>query len=371
MVKTAKYFLTVNFGCRVNAAETHQFSQLLVDSGYTPCPVKGRAGEGFTPNIIFINTCSVTKKADIESLSRIRVLHRQYPKIPIIVSGCGDLSKIKNLPYLFVFDNFAKEKLLSLIDHYTPKIKDKYSHTHRYLLKVQSGCDHFCSYCIVPFKRPALWSLPISNAIKITNSALQNSYQEIILTGINLDLYQPGLSNLLEALLAQTKVPLISFGSIPLNCIDDKFLQLLSTFHFRLSDYLHIPIQSGSDRILKLMHRPYTKKIILKKFNRLKKVFSPLPQGEMSEGQRGFALATDIIIGFPTETESDFQDTLDLCRQIGFTKIHVFKFSPRPGTQAWNLYQNSPKIHPSILKSRLSQIHHASNSRRKKYNLFS
>jgi threonylcarbamoyladenosine tRNA methylthiotransferase MtaB len=347
------YFSVFNFGCRVNAAETNQFSQLLIEQGFTPLS-RGDQG-GFPPNLIFINTCSVTKKANIESLSKVRVLHRQYPHVPIIISGCADLQKLKNLSNVYIFDNIHKEKLLSFIHSYTPKIKDKYSHTHRYLLKIQSGCNHFCSYCIVPFKRPSLWSLPISDAVKIVNSAVKNGYQEIIITGTNLNLYQPGLSHLLQALLTKTKIPLISFGSLPLNCIDDKFVFLIKNYKLKIKNYLHIPLQSGSDRILKLMHRPYTRKEILSTFAKLKNLFPPCQGGIKG----GFVFATDLIIGFPSETDQDFQDTLDLCCQIGFSKIHAFKFSPRPGTQAWNLYQNSPKIHPAIIRSRLSQLKNA------------
>lgn len=341
-----KTFLSVNFGCRVNAAETNQFSQLLLNAGYQPTIYK--------PDIIFVNTCSVTKKANIESLSRVRVLHRQYPNIPVIVSGCADLLKIKKIPDVFTFNNLQKEKILDLINDYTPQIKDKYSHTHRYILKIQSGCNHFCSYCIVPYKRPDLFSLPISQAVKITNSALQNGYKEIIITGTNLNLYQPGLSNLLESLLSQTKILLVSFGSVPLNCLDKKFISLFKKYSPRLSNYLHIPLQSGSDRILQLMHRPYTRNEILSTFSKLKNLVPPL-SSKRGLG-RDFVLATDIIVGFPGETESDFQDTLGLCRRIGFAKIHIFKFSPRPGTSAWNLYQKCPKIMPKVIKFRSNQL---------------
>jgi len=346
----SKTFLAVNFGCRVNSAETNQWSQTLINQGFLPSTINN------PPSVILINTCSITKKGDLESLGKVRSLHQTYPDAKIYVTGCANLEKIKDIPNVFIYQNNQKEELLKeLKSSYTHQIKDKFSHTNRFLLKVQSGCTQFCSYCIVPFRRPDLWSLKIEDAVNTVNSALQNGYQEIIITGVNLDQYQYGFSNLVEALLTKTDIKLISFGSIPINCIDDKFLSLLSTFNFRISNFLHVPIQSGSDKILKLMNRPYTTKDVLEKFSLLKKI-SPLHQGEMSAGQRGLEFGTDIIVGFPTETDQDFQETLNLCQQIGFSKIHTFKYSSRPNTRAKIIHDTNSKISKETLKSRSQQI---------------
>lgn len=354
-----KTFSSINFGCRVNAAETNQLSQFLVDNGFTPCPVEGRAGEGFTPAVILVNTCAITKKGDIESLSRVRALHRQYPSAHFIVTGCANIQKLKDIPNVIVLTNAQKEDLLKDSDSfYSPEIKDKFSHTHRFILRIQTGCAAHCSYCIVPTRRPDLWSLPINEAIDTVNRAVKNGYQEIIITGVNLNQYQPGFSNLVEALLNQTSIPLISFGSVPLNCLDDKFISLFSTFGSRLSTYLHIPLQSGSDKILRLMRRPYTVKNIIDTFSRLKKI--SLVKGRNGAAERDFvSLGTDIIVGFPGETDVDYDDTYQLCRSLNFDKIHVFKFSQRPGTTAVKLYRESTKIPLAILKKRsqmLSQL---------------
>lgn len=236
---------------------------------------------------------------------------------------------------------------------YSHQIKDKFSHTNRFLLKVQSGCTAFCSYCTVPQKRPKLWSLPIDIAIDTVNKAVKDGYKEVIITGINLNQYTPGFSNLVESLLAKTKISLISFGSIPTNCIDQKFINLFLVFRFRLCPFLHIPIQSGSDKILKLMNRNYTKKTILMKFSLLKNISSLLVKEGIGDGLN---FGTDIIVGFPGETETDFQETFNLCQKIGFSKIHVFKYSPRPGTSARELYLKSAKISKDILKQRSEQF---------------
>ena len=333
----SKTFLSVNFGCRVNSAETNQWSQALIDQGYNPSKDN--------PDIILVNTCSITKKGEVESLGKVRSLHQEYPHAKIFVTGCANLDKVKNLSNISIFRNDQKEKILSgLKSSYTPKIKDKFSHTHRFLLKVQSGCSQFCSYCIVPFRRPKIFSLPIPQAIKTIQKAVADGYQEVIITGVNLNQYQYDFSHLVQNLLEKTNIPLISFGSIPINCIDKKFIDLLKTYPNRISHFLHIPIQSGSNKILKLMHRPYSQKIILEKFRNLKLEIMNLRFG------------TDIIVGFPTETDQDFQETLDLCKKIGFSKIHCFKYSCRPNTKAKIIYDNNPKITKETLKYRSQQI---------------
>lgn len=323
-----KKFSYINFGCRVNAAETNQLSQQLIDLGYV--------FDDKNPDIIIVNTCAITKKGEYESLSKIKQLRRTYPQAEIRVTGCADLSKIH--PSL-------KIKIISktnISSAYSPQIKDKFSHTHRYLLKVQSGCTVNCTFCVVPQRRQELTFLPINDAVKIINQAVADDYREVIITGVNLAQYPPGLSNLVEALLAQTKIKLISFGSIPLLCINDQFIKLLN--NSRVSRSLHIPLQSGSDRILKLMGRPYNQKIILNKFKNL------------SSNIKNLSFSTDIIVGFPTETEADFQETCDLCQKIGFVHIHVFRYSPRPGTPARELFLKSEKISKKTLSSRSNQL---------------
>jgi len=344
MITSKKTFLSINFGCRVNSAETNQWSQTLIDQGFIPTKSK--------PDIILINTCSITKKGETESLGTIRHLHQLYPQAKIFATGCANLEKIKDLDNISIVKNNQKEIFLKKLESsYTPKIKDKFSHTHRFLLKVQSGCTQFCSYCIVPFKRPKLFSLSIPKAVSTVKKAIIDGYQEIIITGVNIDEYQYNLSKLIKSLLKETDIPLISFGSIPINCIDQDFINLYKIHSDRLSHFLHIPIQSGSDKILKLMHRPYTTKDILQKFRNLK-----LEIRNLKLEIRNLKFGTDIIVGFPTESDQDFQKTLKLCQKIGFSKIHVFKYSPRPNTLARLIFENSPKIPKEILKSRSQQI---------------
>ena len=341
-----KTFQIFNFGCRVNAAESNLFAQSLINKKYLPT--------SNNPDVIFINTCSITKKANTESLGQIRRLQKKYPKAKIIISGCASLKNLKLTKNIQIISNPQKEKSLKKLNSsYSHQIKDKFSHTDRFLLKVQSGCSAFCTYCTVPTKRPYLWSLPIEIAIDTVNKAVNDGYQEIIITGVNLNQYTPGFSNLVETLLTKTDISLISFGSVPINSIDNKFISLFSRFPSRLSFFLHIPIQSGSDKILKLMHRNYAKKNILEKFSLLKNISPLLVKGGVGDG---LSFGTDIIVGFPGETETDFLKTYNLCQKIGFSKIHVFKYSPRPGTIARELYLKSEKISKEIIKQRSEQI---------------
>lgn len=351
----SKSFAIYNLGCRVNAAESNQYAQKLINEAYTQ--------DKNNPDLIFINTCSVTKKANIESIGLIRRLQKQFPQAQIVVSGCADLKEIKDLSHITLLHNSQKETYLSDLNcAYTPQIKDKFSHTHRFLLKVQSGCTAFCSYCTVPYSRSYLWSLPIDTAIDTVKKAITDGYQEIIITGVNLNQYAPGFSNLIEALLTKTNVPLLSFGSIPVNCLDQKFISLLTDFSSRFSPFLHIPLQSGSDKILKSMQRGYTKKVILEKFKLLNKVNKSnfkknnFPRPVKGGAREGLSFGTDIIVGFPGESEADFQETYDLCQQIGFSKIHVFRYSPRPGTSARKLFLESAKISKEIIKARSQKL---------------
>lgn len=339
MSPVQKNFLSSSFGCRVNAAETNQWSQILLDQGFLPATNQDK------PSIILINTCSITKKGEKESLNKVKFLSQKYPKAKIYVTGCADFTKIKNLKNISLFTNQDKEKLLENLNSlYSPKVKDKFSRTKRFLLKIQSGCTQYCSYCIVPFKRKYLYSLPIPQAVKTINQAVIDGYQEIIVTGVNIDQYKYKFSSLLKDILDKTSIKLISFGSVPINCIDNDLIKLYQKYPDRLSKFLHIPIQSGSDKILKLMNRSYTKKDILTKIYSLRSTVYNL------------SLGTDIIIGFPGENQTDFNQTLKLCQQIGFSKIHTFIFSPRPSTKARILFENSPKIKKEVLKKRSLQI---------------
>ena len=313
-------FISLFFGCRVNASESNQISQIFLNHGLIQLSQQSVS----PPKLIVVNTCSITQKGENESVRKIKSLRNFYPKALIIVTGCASVPTSLDVYFL---KNSQKYLFLKKVNFYSPQVQDRLTKYHRYLLNVQSGCNQFCTYCIVPYKRQQLWSLPIGDAVLQAQKAIDFGFKEIIITGVNLEKYTPGLTNLLKALLTQTNVPLISFGSLPINCIDNNFLNLFKKNKLRIKNFFHIPIQSGSDKILKLMHRPYNKQKIIKTIENCKLKIENLNLG------------TDIIVGFPGETEKDFQHTYNLCQQIGFTKIHTFRYSPRPNTLASNLPQ--------------------------------
>lgn len=331
-ISAPKTFQPINFGCRANAAETNQLSQILVELNLTPV-VKNA-------DVYLINTCAITKKGEYESLSKIRKLSTDNPNSLIIATGCANLNKLPLLPNLYILSNHLKD---ALKNPYTPAIADKFSHTFRYLLKVQSGCSVKCTFCTVPLRRSDLNSLSINMAVDTVKKAVRNGYKEVIITGVNLAQYLPGLSNLVESILLKTNIKFISFGSVPLLCIDDKFLKLLTDYPTRISRFIHIPLQSGSSRILKLMHRPYSQFMINQTFSNLKKISA-------------LSFGTDIIVGFPGETNKDFLETYNLCKSIGFAKIHCFPYSPRPGTSGRELYLKFPKLSKTEISARSRQI---------------
>jgi threonylcarbamoyladenosine tRNA methylthiotransferase MtaB len=330
-----KTFLAINFGCRVNAAETNQICQILVDQGFSP--VKKN------PGLIIVNTCAITKKGEKESLQKIRSLRNLYPQSLIVTTGCATLDSFSGQKNFFVLKNKDKQKLLEPNrGEYQPKIKDKFSSSKKFILKIQSGCNHYCTYCIVPHRRKELWSLPIENAIKTTKQAIKNDYTHLIITGVNLELYESDLDQLVKTLLEKTTIPLISFGSVPLNCVNQKFLNLYKKYPQRLEKFLHVPLQSGSNEILKLMNRPYTRLKIEKTLTRCLKI-------------PGLKLGVDIIVGFPGETEKEFQKTLNLLKKYPFQKIHTFRFSLRPGTAAEKLLKKYPLI-PTLKSKERSKV---------------
>jgi len=333
-----KTFISIFFGCRVNAAESNQLSQLVIDQAFTPLNHLTKQ----LPGLILINTCSITQKGENESLRKIKSLLKQFPKSTFIITGCVDQPKIPSSQNIIYLSNQAKRKILEKLNPvYTHQIIDKLSLSDKYLLNIQTGCNHYCTYCIVPHKRKQLWSLPIDQAIGQINQAHKLGFKQLIITGTNLDLYTPGLSNLLETILNQTTIPKISFGSITLNCINNKFIKLFKKNPNRFINFLHIPLQSCSDIVLKNMNRPYTQKQIISTFSKLKKL-------------KNLKFGTDIIVGFPGETNKDFQQTYDICRSIGFFKIHTFRYSPRPNTTSIKL--KLTKVDSLTKKYRSQQI---------------
>jgi len=315
----SKTFAVFSLGCRTNQAEILQLAALLEKDGLKFAS---------KPDLILVNTCAVTQKALAESKRTIKQLKKQNPQAKIVVLGCG----VNFSPQQFSFadailTNQDKDKILRGYSVPSFKVNHPFPHSRRFLLRIQSGCQHFCTYCVVPFLRKKNFSLPPSKAVEMIKKAEQKGYQEVVLTGTNLGLYGLGknfdLSDLIKEILAKTAIPRISFGSINIEAINKKFVHIFSqAAGKRLSRYLHIPLQSGSNKILKLMNRPYTVEEYQKTINSLIRQIPFL------------GIGTDIIVGFPGETQREFRKTLSFLQKTPFSRLHVFRFSPREKTLA-------------------------------------
>ncbi len=315
------YFDIITFGCKLNQAESEKIAADLNSIGLIQNKNK--------PQIIIINACAVTHKAVREARQKVAQLKRKFPRTQIIITGCfvnidwpgvdlwvKDKNKIKNI----IYKKYKKNKQIFISK------KEKIKIRSRALIKIQIGCNNFCSYCIVPFTRGSkLIDTPAKEIIKQILIKEQQGFKEVILTGVNIGLYgyykKKKLVDLLKYILLHTTIPRIRLGSIWPTHITNDLIKLYAQ-EPRLCPHFHLSIQSGSNKILKLMNRRYT---IGQIKNIVKKCRAKIPH---------INFTTDIIVGFPGETEQNFQASIKLIQSIGFSKVHIFKYSQRPGTRA-------------------------------------
>jgi len=352
-------FLTCFLGCRTNQAEIEEIEENLKKIGFSPLNKKNGV-----PDIVIFNSCVVTQKAERETANFIRKLQKKYPQAFIAVLGCGSEAFKKGLASLPSADLFLgnqeKEKIIEILKNkFSPQIPcqappptSKYFQSGRALIKIQEGCDYNCSYCITKILRGKSKSEKPKKIIKKINS-LPKNIKEIILTGTAIDLWGKDLKSpknlnyLLSEILKKTKIPKITLSSLNPNYLNQKLAKLIAE-NQRISPFLHLSLQSGSKRVLRNMGRNF-------QFNKLKNLIQLIKQK-----RREFILRADIIVGFPTEKEKDFQKTLQLIKQLEIAFIHPFPFSPRPGTLAFEkikngFWQDLPK---EIKKKRLKILQH-------------
>lgn len=323
--------MSFTFGCRVNEAEKQRLDQELLDAGFS--------WNKKHPDFYIINSCAITGKAEREVRQHIYQIRKKYPLAKIIATGCSATLWMKNNTLPTGADHWINNTDKSSIPSFLSslaetdtmpsdtKTPDKFLSTGRVMIKIQDGCNRFCSYCIVPFTRGSATSRTIKEIIDEIQH-IKTPVKEIILTAINTEYFGldtgETLSHLVDAILTQTKIDLISFGSIHPWSITDEFLSWykLNKDNPRFVHFFHIPIQSGSTAILEAMHRPYKKETLLKN---LTTIHSINPTA---------LIATDVIVGFPGEGEKEFEETYQFLESSPITKFHVFRYSPRPGTVA-------------------------------------
>lgn len=329
-------------GCKVNQNDTESLASMFRERGHQIVPFDEAA------DVYVINTCSVTNLGERKSRQSIRQAVAVTPKPMVVVTGCYAQTaseEVAGIPGVNLVVGMAERpQLVELVEEYwanqqnTVRVSDislekswiKLPVSHltertRATLKVEEGCDQFCSYCIVPLARGRIRSLPITEAVKEFKILVENGYREIVLTGIHLGAYGKDLgltlADLLTELLKISGDYRIRLGSIEPNDFDEDLLEIILN-NSRVCQHLHIPLQSGSDRILKLMNRHYT---LTYYGDLLKRVRFKNPL---------IAIGTDLIAGFPGETERDFEGTCNFIEGQAFSRIHVFRFSPRKGTPA-------------------------------------
>jgi threonylcarbamoyladenosine tRNA methylthiotransferase MtaB len=379
-------FVSYAFGCRVNQAEKEELDRQLISSGFKYDPDN--------PQIFIINTCAVTKKAEREARQFIYKTRKKFPQAKIIITGCSATKwikeevKIKEVDWMI--ENANKETLCSTlrdISCHSERAKltdesrnlpvsgiwkipprpfdslrslkvgrddprsDKFLSSGRLLVKIQDGCQRFCTYCIVPYLR----GQPRSERIKNIESRIQNyekEIKEVILAAINTEAYGfdtgEKFIDLIETIIKKTKIPRISLGSVNPWSIDHEFLSFYKKIlpKKRLVNFFHVPLQSGSNKILTLMKRGYTREEFMEKLNALAKI-NPFA-----------AIGTDIIVGFLGETEKDFADTFEFLKDSPIAKFHIFRFSIREKTAAYYMSKKlkEPSVQIKIKRARILAV---------------
>ena len=357
----------VTLGCKVNSYESEFILNKFLNKGYEI--VDNNA------DIYIINTCSVTNMSDAKSRKVINKTRRENPNSIIVVMGCmieahkdyennevniiignKDKSKVVELVEEYI-DNHVNKKLLyedfdnSFEDMFIDKMN---THTRAYV-KIQDGCENFCSYCIIPYTRGKQRSKDPKKTIEEIKTLVKNGYQEIVLTGIHTGHYGSDLnttfSDLLNDICKIEGLKRLRISSIEITELNDDFLSVLKNNKI-IVDHMHIPLQSGSDTILKLMNRKYLTNYFFDKINTIRSI------------RPNISISTDVIVGFPGETEELFKETIEFVKKIKFSKIHVFPFSVRHGTVAETM---DNQVAENIKKERVKRLVDVSNELEQEY----
>ena len=296
-----------------------------------------------------INTCTITGEGDAKSRQVIRKMNRENPDARIVVMGCYATREPETVAALPGVSEVVTDKreLPDLLGRFgvrdIPNGISGLDGRHRAYVKVQDGCLLKCSYCIIPTVRPDMFSRPQDEVIEEVRRLIDNGYREVILTGIHLGHYgvdfnqgKPKtdwvrLSSLVREICKLDGAFRVRLSSIEATEVTRELIEVMQDHADQVCPHLHVCVQSGSDRILRAMKRRWTRKHIIDRCQHVKEQLH-LP-----------AFSTDLIVGFPGETEADFEDSLDACRQIGFSKIHMFPFSPRKTTPAAEMDNQIPK----------------------------
>jgi threonylcarbamoyladenosine tRNA methylthiotransferase MtaB len=343
-MKSVKFYTV---GCKVNQYDTQEIREQFLEAGLVEAKAKQKA------DIYVINTCTVTAKADKDSFYYIHRSHRENPEARIIVTGCLaglDRKKIAYQPGVsLIIPNSDKSKIVSKIigDYSKPgKGITFFAGRTRVFMKVQDGCNNFCSYCRVPLARGVSRSRNLAEVIREAENLVEKGFKEIVLTGICLGSFgrdlrpQRSLVDIITALEGINGLLRIRLSSIEARDVTEELIAKMA-ISSKLCRHLHIPIQSGDDQILQKMCRKYSRDDYL---SLIKEVKKRVPE---------VAITTDVLVGFPQEQKENFLNTIDLVKKITPLRTHIFPFSPRPQTAA---YGYTPRIQECVVKERVSRL---------------
>lgn len=350
MAEEPKKYKVVTLGCRTNQYESQAYADQLKEMGYV------LADDGEVADICIVNTCTVTESADNQSRYEIRQLGRKHPGAKLVVTGCAAEAQpelIKAIPGVtHVISNKSKEELISEVfpDENAPEFQIKQFDAHtRAFVKVQDGCNSYCTYCVIPYMRGRSRSRTIAEVVVEVEGLIASGYKEVVLTGINIgdfdgnrseDEKPDTLADLVRAVDAVPGLERLRVSSIDPDEVSedlaDAILNGKNTCHS-----MHIVLQAGSNVVLKRMNRKYTRQIFMETVDRLR------------AADPDFTFTTDVIVGFPGETDADLADTLEVMGEVKFAKVHMFPFSVRPRTRA-ALMPN--KVPPDIIKARKQEV---------------
>lgn len=354
-------------GCKLNFSETSDMSRKFRDNGYKIVAYKDEF------DYFVLNSCTVTKQADKKCRAAIRQAHKRNPKAFLVVTGCFSQLKADELIIMdgveIVLGNAEKPDILKYIgEHIISKNKIiaveagksinsfypsySFGDRTRSFLKIQDGCDYFCSYCIIPTVRGRSRSDTIANTVKNVTEVAKTSIKEIILTGVNIgDFGRNNNESFLELITELDKIHGIErfrISSIEPDLLNDDIIKFIPQSD-KFLPHFHIPLQSGSDVILKAMNRKYKREVF---YDRVAKIKTAMPNA---------CIAADIIVGFPGETDRDFVDTFEFLKRVDVSYVHVFSYSERPGTNAAKLEN---KVPTEIIKSRSKSLHELSTKKK-------
>ena len=338
-------------GCKLNQADSIQLYKKFIQNGFN---VNSNLDN---PDIYILNSCTVTHVADKKARKSLRKIKKDNPSTLTVLTGCyAERDKeniIKSKIADLVYGNFQKDNLIKDISNHlgyqlppldNPIKTGNLLERTRASVKIQEGCNQICAYCIVPKVRGREKSIDKKLITNEINDLHERGYKQIILTGTQLgtygfDLINENLETLIKFIMTETSIERLRISSIQAHEISEDLLEIYRQYSQRICNHFHLALQSGSNNILKLMRRKYNNNDYLKAVNLIKSnLINP-------------SISTDVIVGFPGETEKDFNDTLKIIKSSKFSKIHLFPYSDRPGTSS---YYFKDKIKPEIKKERMN-----------------